>query len=135
MVLQQSLSCCHHPGSHPRELQPRGQALQQSQEELNAPTDVWKGRKGCWRQTRSWGLCYIRRPRARSTTLHPLLEPSGCAVMPEHITQTGGPRGSSSVHRPLNPALAAASSLGVGSAFAESSVSCQELCLSCLWLH
>lgn len=70
--LWQSLSCCHHPGSHPWELQPRGKAPQQSQEELNAPTDVWKSSRKCWKQTRTWGLCYIPWLRASSSCLSPL---------------------------------------------------------------
>lgn len=70
-------------------------------------------------------------PEPIPAALHPLLDGSCCAVTPEHITQ-----GPSSVHRPLNPALAAAaSSLHAGFALAESSASFQELFFSFLWLH
>lgn len=62
-----NLSCCHRPGSHPWELQPR---VPPSQEEFSAPTAVWKGSRGCWRQSRTWCLCHI--PRACPSRLTPL---------------------------------------------------------------
>lgn len=130
LVLWWSLSCCHHPGSYPWELQPRGQAPQQSKEELNALTDVWKGSRGCWRQTRTWGLCYIPWPRACSSRL-----PAHAGMWHLWHLDTSH-RGQAQCTDPwAQPWHQHHPPLHAGFALAESSASCQELCFSFLWLH